>query len=549
MSDDSLIFLPLGGAGEIGMNLSLYGCSGKWLMVDLGVTFGEHDLPGIDVVMPDPKFIAERKDDLVALILTHGHEDHLGAVPYLWTQLRCPIYATGFTADLLIEKLREVGLADAVELHVVNQGDRFTVGPFDIEYVTVTHSLPEPNALAIRTRFGTVLHTGDWKLDPGPLVGPVADTTRLDELGEEGVLAVIGDSTNIFVKGTTGSEAAVRESLIELFGAYHGRIAVACFASNVARLESVAVAAAAHGRSVAAFGRSLKRIERIARANGYLSSVAPFIDDREAARVRPDRLVALCTGSQGESNAALARIASGSHPSLTLGSGDVAIFSSRIIPGNEREIFNLQNMLVRKGVEVVTDKDRFIHVSGHPAREDVRRLYELVRPTLVVPVHGELRHLHEHAAFALECGVSSSVVVENGDILNLAPGAPEIVDKAFIGRLGVYGDRLVPVESDFLRQRRQMSRGGGVVVSLAFDRRGLLVAEPQIATLGLPDDPDDSTDEADLVAAVRSAIEDMAPAQRQSDESVREVARRATRRHFDRAHGFKPPTEVNLVRI
>ena len=338
-----LVFLPLGGVGEIGMNLGLYGYDDKWLMVDLGITFGDETTPGIEVFMPDPAFIVERRKDLVGIVLTHGHEDHLGAVAHLWPQLRCPVYATPFSTSLLKGKLHEAGLQNEVLIHSVDVGETKKIGPFSVEWVRQTHSIPEPNSLAIKTPLGTVLHTGDWKFDPKPLIGGAADTARLESLGDAGVLAVVGDSTNVFNKGTTGSEAAVRESLIELFGKYKKRIAVACFATNVARVESIAVAAAAHGRHVALAGRSLWKIDKAARENGYLKDIPPFLDEHDAAHLAEEKVLYICTGSQGEPRAALARIASDNHPHVVLRKGDVAIFSSRVIPGNEKDIYKLQN--------------------------------------------------------------------------------------------------------------------------------------------------------------------------------------------------------------
>ncbi|MBO0738548.1 MAG: ribonuclease J, partial [Alphaproteobacteria bacterium] len=357
---NALFFVPLGGAGEIGMNLNAYGYAGDWLIVDCGVTFGDDSQPGLEVVMPDPGFIVERRDRLLGIVATHAHEDHIGAIPYLWPQLRCPVWATPFTASLLRAKLVEAGLADQVKINIVPISGRFTIGPFDLELITLTHSIPEPNGVAIRTPVGTVLHTGDWKFDPDPLIGPTADEAALRRLGEEGVLALIGDSTNAMRHGTSGSEAELRRSLSDLIGRYEARIAVACFASNVARLETIARAAAAHGRDVALVGRSLWRIDKAARENGYLTELPRFLTEDEAGYVPRDRILLICTGSQGEPRSALSRIAREEHPNVVLETGDVVIFSSRIIPGNEKPINRLQNALVRLGVEIVTEEDHFV---------------------------------------------------------------------------------------------------------------------------------------------------------------------------------------------
>ena len=395
---NALYFVPLGGAGEIGMNLNVYGYQGDWLIIDCGVTFGDDSQPGLEVVMPDPGFIVERRDRLLGIVATHAHEDHIGAIPYLWRQLRCPIWATPFTASFLRAKLAETGFADQVKIHVVPLSGRFTIGPFDLELITLTHSIPEPNAVALRTPVGTVLHTGDWKFDPDPLIGPTADEAALRRLGDEGVLALVGDSTNALRPGTSGSEAELRRSLIDLIGRYDARVAVACFASNVARLETIARAAAAHGREIALVGRSLWRIDKAARENGYLTDLPRFLTEDEAGYIPRDRILMICTGSQGEPRAALSRIARDDHPHVVLETGDVVIFSSRIIPGNEKSINRLQNALVRLGVEIITEEDHFVHVSGHPARDEWDTFYlqnsDLLLRTHTSPV--QIRYMRDH---------------------------------------------------------------------------------------------------------------------------------------------------------
>ena len=554
MTESELVYLPLGGAGEIGMNLSLYGWAGKWLMVDLGVSFGDDSMPMIDVVMPDPAWIEERRKDLVGLVITHGHEDHLGAIQYLWRRLGCPVYATPFAAAILHAKLHEVGLAGIVPVHVVDLGSRFKVGPFDIEMVSLTHSIPEPNAVAIRTPVGTVLHTGDWKFDPDPLIGLSADFDKLRRLGGEGVLALVGDSTNVFSTGESGSEAVVRASLIELIGRYQGKVAVSCFATNVARLESIAIAAATWDRHVALVGRSLWRIDKAARSLGYLADLPPFLDDHDAGHLPDDKVLYLCTGSQGEPRAALARIAADDHPHVTLGDGDVVIFSSRIIPGNEKEIFKLQNQLVRLGVEVVTEKDEFVHVSGHPVRQDLIKMYDLVRPRLALPVHGEARHIHEHVKLALECQVPDAMAIENGEMVRLAPGPVEVIDTVPTGRLGVDGNgpdgpRLARLDGEILRSRRRMVFNGSAVVTLVLDRFGKLLGDPQLTALGLLDAEHGAVEHDLVVEAVREAVADLPQKARQDDAVVKETARRAVRRSLREALGHKPVTDVHLVRV
>jgi ribonuclease J len=550
-----LYFLPLGGAGEIGMNLNLYGTDGKWLIVDCGVTFGDETMPMIDVVMADPTWIEERREDLVGLVITHGHEDHLGAIQYLWPRLKCPVYATPFAAAVLKGKLHETGLQNVVPLHVMALGSRFDVGPFNIEMISLTHSIPEPNALAIRTAAGTVVHTGDWKFDPDPLISDPADYEALRRLGKEGVLAMVGDSTNVMTKGHSGSEAEVRAHLIGLLGRYDRRIAVTCFATNVARLESVALAAEANGRSVALVGRSLWRIEKAARELGYLKDIAPFLTEHDAGHLPADQIVYLCTGSQGEARAALARIAANDHPFVKLGKGDVVLYSSRVIPGNEKAIFRVQNQLVRLGVQVVTDRDEPIHVSGHPARDEVAEMYRLVRPRFAVPVHGEARHVQEHCALALTCGAEQAITVENGAMLRLAPGAPEVVDHVPTGRLAVDGQaleggpRLVRLDSELIRDRRRMVFNGSAVCTIVADRKGFLVTDPQVTALGLLD-AEHYAEEHDLVVdAARDAFEDLPPSGRRDDSVAAEAVRRAVRRQLKEMLGHKPITTVHLVRI
>jgi ribonuclease J len=546
---DALYFLPLGGSGEIGMNLNLYGHAGKWLMVDLGISFGDETMPGVDVIMPDPTFIAERRDDLVGLVLTHAHEDHLGAVQYLWPELRCPVYATPFTASVLRAKLHERNLAGRIQIIEVPLSGSFSVGPFDVELITVTHSIPEPNALVIRTPLGAVLHTGDWKLDPDPIVGTTTDEAALTRLGTEGVLAMVCDSTNALVPGTSGSEAAVRDSLVKLFGRFENRIAISCFATNVARLESIAAAAAVNDRHVALVGRSLWRINEAARTNGYLKDVPPFVTEHDAGYLPKDKLVLICTGSQGEPRSALARIASDDHPEVVLGTGDVVIFSSREIPGNERAIGRVQNLLVRNGIEVVTADDEFVHVSGHPARDELIQMYQWVRPKLAVPIHGEARHQIEHARLAKSCQVNETIIPEDGSIIRLAPGPAEVVGQVKHGRLALDGKRIVPLDAGVMRGRHRMMYNGAAVATLVLDARGDLVTQPQIAVMGLLDGPEAGETLVEVAAAVRHAVEDLAPQARRDDEAVRQAARIAVRRSFNASQGKKPLTEVHLVRL
>jgi ribonuclease J len=549
--DDALYFLALGGSGEIGMNLNLYGHRGKWLMVDLGISFADDTMPGLDVIMPDPSFIVERREDLVGLVVTHAHEDHLGAVQYLWLELRCPVYCTPFTASVLRAKLHERGLSGVVPIHEIPLGGSLEAGPFAVEYVTMTHSIPEPNALAIRTSAGTVVHTGDWKLDPDPLIGTVADEKRLREIGDEGVLALVGDSTNALVPGWTGSEATVRASLTDLIGRYPNvRVAVSCFATNVARLESIAVAAAAHDRHVALVGRSLWRINDAARANGYLTDVPKFLSEHDAGYLPREKLVLICTGSQGEPRSALARIAGNDHPQITLSRGDVVVFSSREIPGNERAIGRMQNQLVTQGIELVTADEEAIHVSGHPARDELVRMYQWVRPRIAVPVHGEQRHQQAHAALAQECQIPDQIVPANGELIRLGPDGPaRVVAHVRSGRMALDGKRLIPLDNGMMRTRSRMVNNGASVVTLVMTARGELVTAPQVAVMGLIDEVADRDMLLDVVDAVREAVAGLSKTARADDAQVKEAARIAVRRCFNASHGKKPVTDVHLVRV
>ncbi len=546
---NALFFVPLGGAGEIGMNLNVYGYQGDWLIIDCGVTFGDDSQPGLEVVMPDPGFIVERRDRLLGIVATHAHEDHIGAIPYLWRQLRCPIWATPFTASFLRTKLAETGFADQVKINVVPLSGRFTIGPFDLELITLTHSIPEPNAVALRTPIGTVLHTGDWKFDPDPLIGPTADEAALRRLGDEGVLALVGDSTNALRPGVSGSEAELRRSLIDLIGRYDARVAVACFASNVARLETIARAAAAHGREIALVGRSLWRIDKAARENGYLADLPRFLTEDEAGYIPRDRIVMICTGSQGEPRAALSRIARDDHPHVVLETGDVVIFSSRIIPGNEKAINRLQNALVRLGVEIVTEEDHFVHVSGHPARDELVRMYQMVRPQIAVPVHGEARHLIAHAELAGECQVQQPLVIQNGDVVRLAASGASVVDEVPVGRLASDGKGLLPVDGMALKDRRRVTFNGSAVATLVLDRRGEPLAPPTISTIGLVEPAAAEAAAPALRSAVERALDEMPGNLRRDDGAVRDAARRALRRILNERFGKRPLVEIHLVRI
>lgn len=542
-----LVYLPLGGAGEIGMNFYLYGCDGKWIAVECGVTFGDEQTPGIDVMMADIGFVREIGDHLLAVVLTHAHEDHQGALAHLWPRLECPVYATEFTAALVRARLTEAGLVGEVPLNEIDLGGEVELGPFRVRYVTVTHSIPEPNALAITTKYGTIIHTGDWKLDPEPLLGEATDEATFRALGDKGVLAMVCDSTNVFNEGVSGSEALARDGLARTIARFKGRVAVACFASNIARIDSIARVAEANGRHVALVGRSLWRLTEIARDCGYLRGLPEFLTEYDCAHLPRARALYICTGSQGERGSALARISTNDHANVVLEHGDAVLFSSRNIPGNERMIYAMQDRLARMGCTIITGKDAPIHVSGHPARGELERLYSWVRPAHSVPMHGEGRHLIEHAALARSIGVPSAHVVTNGHALRLAPGEPEIVGTVPVGRLGLDGNRLVRVTDELLAPRRRSAFSGNAFVTVIVDRKGRLAADPRISLSGVSGDP---REERAAVAEAIAEIERLMSrphGRRHSEPVPEEDIRRVVRRSIRRATGKKPVTEVHVV--
>ena len=550
VENGDLAFLPLGGTGEIGMNLNLYryGEPGRerWLAVDCGIGFGGSEHPEVDVLMADPAFIVDRRDKLVGLVITHAHEDHIGAVAWLWPKLKCPVYCTPFAATVLRRKLGENGLNGQVKIHVIAPGGAFELVPFKLRFIRMAHSIPESQALVIDTPIGTILHTGDWKLDPTPLIGPPSDEAALAELGAKGVLALVCDSTNAMVEGHSGSERDVRRNLSALIRSLSGRVAVTCFASNVARMESIALAARDAGRSVAIAGRSLRNMDAAARECGYLKGIPPFLTEDDIDDVPDDNILILTTGSQGEPRSALARIAQDNHPRVSLGEGDTVIFSSRVIPGNERAIGTVQDNLVRHGVRLMTDRDHMIHVSGHPARDELRRLYALVKPRYAVPVHGEWRHLSAHAELAREAG-ATPFLLEDGDIISLGPDRPAIVDSAPVGKLVLDGTRLVPMNGEVMSARRRMLFNGMIVASLAVDQHGAILGRPKISAPGLLD-PDDTETER-VAGEFLEIMRDLPNNLRRDDAGLSEAAKSALRRALGRRLGKRPMVDVHLIRV
>ena len=539
--DNELIFCALGGSGEIGMNVNLYGCQGRWLMVDCGVTFADPYYPGIDVILPDLGFIEEQLDGLTGIVLTHGHEDHIGALPYLALDLGVPLYASPFTAGLIRGKLEEEGIADKVELHMIEPGGRFDLGPFGVTFVPVSHSIPEGNALLIETPYGRVLHTGDWKLDDAPVLGDPANAETLSAIGNKGVLALVCDSTNVFNAEASGSEESVKAGLHEVVAAARGRVLVTTFASNAARLKTLGEVARAANRKLCLAGRSLDRILRVAQATGYLKDFPKLVDFDAAMALPRHEVMIVATGGQGEPRAALSRIADGTHP-IQLEEGDRVVFSSKQIPGNELAIGRIMNQLAAKGVETVTERQAHIHVSGHPGRPELAQMYQWIRPELLVPVHGEMRHLKEHARYGLAQGIPQALVQTDGDIVRLAPGTPEKVGHAPVGRLVLDGDVILPADGSTINERRKLGMNGQISVAVAL-KDGALFGEPQLRLQGVPIEEDRAPFIDEAIDAVEAAVRD----DRRGGEALREAIRLAVRHVATRWTGKKPIVDVLIV--
>ncbi|MEM9618120.1 MAG: ribonuclease J [Pseudomonadota bacterium] len=553
MAKQDLVFLPLGGSGEIGMNMNLYGfgrpANRQWLMIDCGVMFGDLSTPGVDLMCADPSYILEEKENLLGLLLTHGHEDHIGAVALLAKKLGCPIYATAFTAALVQRKFDELEIAHA-DFHILEMDARFSLGPFDIEYVTLTHSIPEPCGVILRTELGTVLHTGDWKIDRTPSLGPKVDSAAIKKLGDDGLLAMICDSTNVLSPGESGSETDVRKSLTKLIAKQEGRVAVTTFASNVSRVVSICEAAVAADRSICLLGRSMLRIVDAARETGLLPEHLSFVEPKDAGHLPRRHVLYLCTGSQGEYRAALARIARNDHRDLTLSEGDTVIFSSKIIPGNDREIYNLQNDLVDLGVKVITEKDEFVHVSGHPCRDELRAMYDWARPKISIPVHGEARHLEEHADFALELGVEDAFAPRNGDLIRIAPDGPELIDEVPAGRIYLDGKVFMPAGATPMRERRKLSEAGAIFVSVVLNASQQLSREIGVDGSGAVfGEEQDATDYDALAGEIEDAVMSLKVAKRKDDDAVELVIKRAVRIYFDDVWGKRPLIKTFIHRI
>ena len=548
-----LLFCPLGGAGEIGANMNLYGYGNpgehKWIMVDIGVTFADDTLPGIDLIYPDPGFIVDKKDSLLGIVVTHAHEDHIGAIAHLWPMLKCNIYATPFTAVLIQEKFREKHVDISSYLKIVELNGVVDLDPFLIEYVAMTHSILEPNGLRIKTPAGVVLHTGDWKIDENPMVGKNIDVDRLKQIGKEGVLAMVCDSTNIFTVGRSGSEETVRRSLLKIMERLKKRIVMTSFASNVARMETIFYCAEKTGRQISLVGRSMHRIFKAARQCGYLKNIIDPIDPREAKNISREKIVYLCTGSQGEPMGAMMRISNYTHPDVFIEKGDAVIFSSKIIPGNEKKLYKLHNQLVKDGMEVISEENEFVHVSGHPNRDEMKDMYNWIKPKCVIPVHGEHRHLIEHINFAKEMQVPHPVLVENGDIVKIFPGdKPEVYDKAPTGRLYLDGNISVHEQSQSIKDRKNLSSNGYLEVTILINSKGNVHDNPILSFRGLPiNEEDEFTYE--LEGEIEKITKSFKIGSRKQEHNLIDALKISCRKFTKEKIGKKPYTNINLVNI
>ena len=550
---DQLLFCPLGGSGEIGMNMNLFAYgkpeNQKWIIVDIGVTFADDSIPGIDLIYPDPGFIIDKKNDLLGIILTHAHEDHIGAIAHIWPQLKCKIFATPFTAVLVKEKFKEKKIEIGNNLRIVDLNGNIELGPFNIEFITLTHSILEPNGLSIKTPVGTVLHTGDWKCDPNPLIGNTINQKKLREIGDKGVLAMICDSTNVFSPGRAGSELDVRNSLLKIMSNLNKRIIVTSFASNVARMESIFYCAEKTGRQISLVGRSMHRIYKAARQCGYLKDIIDPIDPREAKKISREKIVYLCTGSQGEPMGAMMRITNYVHPDVFIEEGDTVIFSSKIIPGNEKKLYNLHNQLIKNQVNVISEENEFVHVSGHPNREDLKDMYNWVKPKSVIPVHGEYRHMAEHINFAKEMQVPFPVKVENGDIVKLHPGEkPEVYDKAPVGRLYVDGNISVNEDSESIKDRKNLAINGYLEVTILINKKGKILKKPILSYKGLPIIHQDDF-LSDLDNEIQNTTRTFSVNNKKQEINLVELLRINCRKIAKEKTGKKPYTNINLVKI
>ncbi len=550
---ENLLFCPLGGSGEIGMNMNLYAYgteeNQKWIIVDMGVTFADDSVPGVDLIYPDAGFIIDKKDDLLGIVLTHAHEDHIGSISHIWPKLKCKIYATPFTSVLIQEKFKEKKIDITNYLKIVELNSQITLGPFEIDFVTLTHSILEPNGLSITTPEGVILHTGDWKVDPNPLIGNKVDEKKLKSIGEKGVIAMICDSTNVFSPGRAGSENDVRESLLKIIASQKKRVLVTSFASNVARMESIFYIAKQTNRNISLVGRSMNRIYKAAKQCGYLKDVIDPVDPREANKISKDRIILLCTGSQGEPMGALNRIANDIHPDVNIESGDTVIFSSKIIPGNEKKLYALQNSIVKRDIEVITEENAFVHVSGHANREDLKDMYQWVKPKCVVPVHGEHRHMKEHISFAKEMQIPFTLKVENGNIIKISKNQkPEIIDQAPTGKIYLDGSVAVSLDSPSIKERKNISINGLLEITLIITNNGK-IKKPIISFRGIPEEELGETFKFDLEDEITKTCKSFAVNNFKQEKNLIDTIKQNCRKIVREKTGKKPFTNINIARI
>ena len=544
---NEIIFSPIGGVGQIGINFYLYGTQGKWVIVDLGITFGNaEETPGIDIILPNPEFVKKNKKNLLGIVITHAHEDHIGAVGHLWPQLQCPVFATPFASAVLRRKLKELKIKPKF-LKTIGLDSNFKLGPFAIDVISTTHSIPEPNALGINTKFGSILHTGDWKIDPKPLVGKNFNQEKMKSFGKKGVLAIVSDSTNSNVEGHSGSEEKLRESLIKIIKKTSNRIAITSFSSNLARLETFAHIAKESGRVAALCGRSLWTMYKAAMDTGYLKNIKPFLDEREIMIYPKDQVLLICTGSQGEPRAALSRIASDNHQNIFLEANDTVIFSSKVIPGNERAITKVQNELKEKNINVVTESDEFVHVSGHPHVEELKKMYNWIKPEIVIPVHGEYHMLKSNVEIARKCGVKKGLILKNGLLLKVAPGEPKVLGSIASGRLMLDGKRIIPINEEAIKNRKKMLYNGPILISLLMNKTNKLISKPVISSKGFFNNENIKIYEKNLLSNINPFIKELGN-KNFIDDLLKEKIKSFTHRFFRKALDMKPVVQIHIIK-
>ena len=545
---DELLFSAIGGIGEIGMNFYIYGTQGKWIIVDLGITFGNDDTPGIDIILPNPEFIKKNKKDLLGIIITHAHEDHIGAVPYLWSQLECPVYSTPFASAILKRKINELKIKKNF-VKTISLDSTLKLGPFTIDIISTTHSIPEPNAIAIKTKFGNILHTGDWKIDPNPLVGKSFNTKKLQNFGNNGVLAIVSDSTNANVNGHSRSEQTLRESLVKIVSQLKNRVAITSFASNLARVETFGYVAEKTGRVAALCGRSLWTMYQAALDTGYLKKTRPFLDEKEIIGLPKDQTLLICTGSQGEPRAAMSRISKDEHQNIFLEEGDTVIFSSKVIPGNETSIMKVQNSLRERNINIITETDKFVHVSGHPHREELKKMYSWIKPSIVIPVHGEYQHLKGNIEVAKECGIKKGLILKNGLLVKLAPDKPKVLGSVTTGKLILDGKNIIPLNEEAIKHRKKMLYNGTLLISLAIDIKKKISTKPIISSKGFFNDEVIKIFKNDFNKSIFKLIKYSIRGHKIKENEIRDKIESYCRKFFKRKLNTRPVFEIHIIKI